>query len=107
VGTTTENSAAVRHSETVPCADVGWSAGLWAIWAVLTGLVFTLIDWRQTKHLIILVIPAILALAVWMRRGRRIRGVAVVILATILIWNLGELWLLGEVFSDFRVTPAW
>lgn len=83
------------------------SAALWAIWAVLTAVAFSLIDWRQTKHLIVLLLPAMLALALWAIRQPKLRVAVGVVLAGVLCWNLGKLWLLAEVFSDFAVTPAW
>jgi len=95
-------AAQTRAAETASRPGV-----LWAFWAGLTAVAFTLIDWRQTKHLIILVLPVMLALALWTIRRPKVRAAIVVVLAGGLCWNLGQLWLLWEVFSDFTVTPAW
>jgi len=80
---------------------------LWAVWCLLSAVVFSLIDWRQTKHLTILIVPLLLAVGLWMIRRRAVRTVLAVTLAAMLVWNIGEIWLLGEVFTDFKVTPAW
>jgi len=84
-----------------------WMPALWAVWCLLSAVVFSLIDWRQTKHLTILIVPLLLAVGLWMIRRRAVRTVLAVTLAAMLVWNIGEIWLLGEVFTDFKVTPAW
>ncbi len=111
-----DESSAVSAAETgaggqlAESSDFGRATSpstLWVLWAVLTAVAFSLIDWRQTKHLIILVLPAMLALALWAIRQPKVRAAVGVVLAAVLCWNLGKLWLLAEVFSDFTLTPAW
>ncbi len=41
------------------------TAGLWAVWAVAVAVAFSLIDWRQTKHLMPLMLPLLLGPVRW------------------------------------------
>jgi hypothetical protein len=57
--------------------------------AVLTGaVVFSLTDWRQTKHLSLIVAPALLAVAACEPRGGRGRRLFHLLLIATIAWNL-------------------
>jgi hypothetical protein len=82
--------------------------GLMLLWVVGGGLLFSLMDWRMTKHLALL-IPAIVAAIgfFWGSRGPRARAVVGVVVAAALVWNL---WRTGHLMADFRYlrpTPLW
>jgi len=87
----------------------GWrdAPGLWAIWAVATALAFSLIDWRQTKHLMPVLIPLHLAPARWAATGRVALAIVGVVFAGLLLWNLDALQMLATDFASFTITPAW
>ena len=127
-----------------PSGDVaasGWrdTPGLWAVWFVLTAVAFSLIDWRQTKHLMPLLLPLLLAPVRWTlswpnkggwwlsaakpqacaNSGAPLRSAPAtptrvltqalvpVLLAGLLVWNLGTLWNLLDDFRAFTITPDW
>jgi len=90
-------------------AAAGWrdTFGLWAVWFVLTAVAFSLIDWRQTKHLMPLLLPLCLAPAALAAADRRTLRLVVAALATVLLWNVVALWRLAGDFAAFTITPAW
>ena len=79
----------------------------WVIWSLITGLTFSIVDWRQTKHLMPLMLPFHLAPARW-AASRRL-GLCLVALAfgVLLLWNLRTLYTLTVDFRSFTITPAW
>lgn len=89
-------------------APSGWqgTSGLWAIWALLIAAVFSLVDWRQTKHLAPLTLPLYLAL---MRVGQRepIRTGTGLVLTAILIWNIRMVLALATDFGVLPAVPDW
>jgi hypothetical protein len=103
---------AKRKEETLDAAEgpiAGWrgTSGLWAVWALLTAVAFSLVDWRQTKHLMPLLIALHLAPARWAAGGPIRRAVVVVAFVVLLLWNLAMLKTLATDFASFHVTPAW
>jgi len=80
---------------------------LWVIFALLLAVAFSVIDWRQTKHLFPLLLVLHLAAARWAASGR-LRSIAVGgLFIWLLLWNLGMLHTLATDFAAFRVTPTW
>jgi len=100
-------------AESGQTADVtlGWRGlpGLWAVWMLLIALAFSLIDWRQTKHLMPLLLPLHLAPARWAASGRTALILVSVLFAGLLAWNLGMLAALSGGFDSLpiRPSPAW
>jgi hypothetical protein len=90
-------------------ATLGWrhTPGLWILWALLTAVIFSLIDWRQTKHLLPLLLPLHLAPARCTVTGRVLLWVVAVLFVGLLAWNVGTLRLLATDFEAFTITPAW
>jgi len=90
-------------------STVGWrgTAGLWAVWMLLVAVAFTLVDWRQTKHLMRLLLPLHLSLARWAATSRKLLIVVGLLLLCLLAWNLDSLQALAAWFEGFTVTPAW
>ena len=85
----------------------GSSMSLWLIWAALTAIVFSLVDWRMTKHLMPLMLPLHLAPVAWAgARARRVRLVAAMFVA-ILAWNVWTIHSLVTDFDAFPITPQW
>ena len=78
-----------------------------ALWMLLIAVAFSLIDWRQTKHLMPLMLPLVMVPAAWAARspvGRIVVGLA---LAGLVVWNLDALSALADHFDKFAITPAW
>lgn len=86
----------------------GWRnmPGLWAAWALLTAVAFSLIDWRQTKHLMPLLLPLHLAAARWAASGRTALILISALFAALLLWNLQVLQTLADGFDAFPIRPA-
>ena len=83
------------------------SPGLWLVWTFVTAVAFSLVDWRQTKHLMPLMIPICMAPACWASRGRFQRFVVTVIFSGLLIWNLWTILALAGDFASLSITPGW
>jgi len=81
--------------------------GLWLLWALLTATAFSLVDWRQTKHLMPLGIPLSLALGHWAARARLQLLVTAALLAGVTAWNLCAIGGLAGDFAAFPITPGW
>jgi hypothetical protein len=100
-------------------------AGLWLLWTVLAAVAFSLVDWRQTKHLMPLLIPLSLAPARWAskkgtvpfssnenRHSPRTVGtlwaiLLAVVFAGLIVWNLHVLAALRLDFEAFHITAGW
>jgi hypothetical protein len=81
--------------------------GLWLLWTLLTSAIFTVVDWRMTKHLVPIVLPVHLGL-VPAPRGRPWRTtVPVLTLLFVVAYNASALASLIQDFAAFRVTPDW
>ena len=87
--------------------SAGSSVGLWLTWSALTAIVFSLVDWRMTKHLMPLMITLHLAPFHW-ATGRRGRLLLVgVLFSGLLVWNCLTIYSLVLDFDAFQVSPAW
>jgi hypothetical protein len=76
--------------------------------AVLLGaLVFSLTDWRQTKHLALLVPPALVALAGAWPRTTRGHRVALALLLAALATNLAHVAALVADFGAWQPAAGW
>jgi hypothetical protein len=85
-----------------PSAGGRGQAGLWAMTALVIGMTFSVIDWRQTKHLAPIMLVGALAIGA-AGRHRYLRPVLGVLLAGVLAWNA---WMLVRLANDFFVLPA-
>jgi len=81
--------------------------GCWMLWMAFTGVAFSVIDWRMTKHLMPLVLP--LCLGVIPDRDARVWRIALpaLVLLVVATVNLAVLSDLVRDFESFVVTPAW
>jgi hypothetical protein len=86
----------------------GWRGmvGLWAIWALMIAVAFSVIDWRQTKHLAPLVLPLTLAISC-AGRSRVTRLAFGLALCALLAWDVRVLWLLAKDFNSLPAVPEW
>jgi hypothetical protein len=86
----------------------GWrgQAGLWTMTALVMGIAFSVVDWRQTKHLAPLLLIVALAIGAGGRRPSWRAGLAVVT-AGVLAWNAWMLVRLANDFSALPATPEW
>lgn len=87
----------------------GWSglAGLWTIWALIAAVAFSLIDWKQTKHLTALIVPMTLAPAVALGDGRLPRRVATITLWIVVALNVWVIYTLAQDFHSLVKVPEW
>jgi hypothetical protein len=90
-----------------PASRTNPSLGPWLLWIALTAGAFTIVDWRMTKHLILLALPLCLGLVPG-RVAARWR-VALPVVAGILLVLLNAVSIAGLArdFQSFTVTPAW
>jgi hypothetical protein len=75
------------------------AAGVAVLWGAL---VFSLTDWRQTKHLSLLAAPALVAIAGAIPAAARGRRAALVLLAVAIASNL---WTAAPLLRDFEALP--
>jgi hypothetical protein len=80
---------------------------LWAIWIAAVAIAFSLVDWRQAKHLTALIVPMILAPAFAVSARRIPRVVVVLVVAVLLVLNARVIALLAGDFSIVRKVPEW
>ncbi len=80
---------------------------LWALWAIIAAVVFTLVDWRQTKHLIPVVLVLYLAVTQWATRQRGRMIMVGGLFTFLLLWNVWTLRILAMDFESYPVTPCW
>lgn len=80
---------------------------VWIIWTFLLATAFTLVDWRQTKHLCPLLLPLVMAPAAWAGASRTARFIVVACLSALLLWNLSTISALAADFHSFHVSPDW
>ena len=83
------------------------SLGLWLSWSALTAIVFSIVDWRMTKHLMPLMLPLLLAPVQWAAMGKGRLGLVGILFSGILIWNGVTIYSLVANFEAFHVSPAW
>ena len=83
------------------------TTGFWLAWTAVTAVAFSLVDWRQTKHLVILTLPLYLAPARAAGEGRAVRVAIVGVLALLLAWNLRTIALLAANFGALPKAPEW
>jgi len=80
---------------------------LWLIWTVLNAVAFSLIDWRQTKHLMPLMLTLHAAPARWAGSQRLRRALVALVLAAVTVWNLFQIYALDQDFSSFKISVIW
>lgn len=73
--------------------------GFLLLWTVIGGVGFSLVDWRQTKHLSLILPPLVLLVGVfWASVRGRARTVLTSALCAAIIWNV---WRIGQLMLDF------
>jgi hypothetical protein len=93
---------------TFPAGLAADSLAILAAWVLLGAAVFTWTDWRQTKHLCLLV-PAATVLVGWLtaRAGPRLRWVVRLVLAASLGWNVVWIVRLARDFTSLTISTVW
>lgn len=79
----------------------------WLMWIILTAIVFTMVDWRMTKHLMVLMVPLFLVPVIWMRRDFAPRAIVGFTFSVTLCWNLWSLQRLIADFTSLSISPGW
>jgi hypothetical protein len=84
------------------------TAEILVAWTLLGAAVFTVIDWRQTKHLA-LIVPAatVLVAGLLCAAPRRARVPIRAVLAGAVAWNIAGIVRIARDFESLRVTPIW
>lgn len=96
-----------NHARTQQSPSLQGSFRLWAIWTLITAVAFSVVDWRQTKHLMPLMLVFHLAPIRWASGDRRRLALVAVVFLALLAWNLWTLRTLVIDFEGFSVTPGW
>jgi hypothetical protein len=79
----------------------------WGVWIGITALVYSLVDWRMTKHLSPLFIPLFLIPAAWSSSGWVARTVVLLTFSALFVWNLTVMRMVRMDFHLLTITPAW
>jgi predicted lysophospholipase L1 biosynthesis ABC-type transport system permease subunit len=87
----------------------GWRgfAGLWTIWTIVATIAFSLIDWKQTKHLTTLLVPVTLATGAVVGAGRLSPRVVIGLALAIIALNLLTITSLAQDFRALVKVPEW
>jgi hypothetical protein len=82
--------------------------GLLLLWALIGIVGFSVVDWRQTKHLAH-ILPALVMLTTiyWASLEGRARSVLGALLAVAVVWNLWRIGLLMNDFGYLKPLPIW
>lgn len=81
--------------------------GTWLTYVLVTAAAFSIVDWRMTKHLALLIMPLVLAFAPPRRSPQwRVIAAAAGLTAVVIVGCL-DLISLARDFSAYRVTPQW
>jgi hypothetical protein len=82
--------------------------GLLLMWAAVGIVGFSLVDWRQTKHLAHILPPLVMLTAVyWASLQGKARAVMGAVLAAAVAWNLWRIVLLMNDFEYLKPLPIW
>lgn len=99
-----------------PAALAMWAAarkirqaeGMLFVWAAIGAIGFSLVDWRQTKHLAhILPAVAVLTAVYWASLEGKLKMAVSLLLGAAVLWNLWRIGLLMQDFSYLQPTPIW
>jgi hypothetical protein len=99
--------AADPLSESLPFPLSPITLRAWAVWMVVMSLVYSLVDWRMTKHLTPLFLPLIIVPAAWSHSGWVARLIVTVTFSGLFVWNVTALRTIIQDFTAFTITPAW
>jgi hypothetical protein len=80
---------------------------LWLGWILLVAILFSIIDWRMTKHLVPILLPLCLGLVPDRRAPTWRMAVAVATFAMLIVWNAWPLARLVNDFGSFPMSPVW
>jgi hypothetical protein len=82
--------------------------GLFLLWLAIGAIGFSLVDWRQTKHLSKILPPLVVLIMVfWGSLEGRARTALTAVLGGAVLWNL---WTIGRLMADFeylKPLPIW
>jgi len=78
------------------------------LWFLSGGILFSLTDWRQTKHLMLIILPLIIATLIFVSRTRLwIRSIFFIIFAFVIFNNIHIIIKLTKDFTAVSPTPIW
>ena len=82
--------------------------GFFLIWALIGAIGFSLVDWRQTKHLAH-ILPALVILVplFWVRLGERLRLAVGAVVALAILLNAWRIIGVMQDFTTLQPTPIW
>jgi hypothetical protein len=83
------------------------NARAWIVYVVMSSLLFSWVDWRMTKHLMLLLPVLFLAWGIWTARNRVRLVASAALLVAVSGWNIWTLRGLATNFSAFHVSPDW
>lgn len=96
------------HGDTGEPATRGWKGmpGLWLVWSIGLAIAFSIVDWRQTKHLAPLCIPLFLGLGA-VSNKQKVAGIVGLLLLAMFLWNLTVLSAMNADFQVLIKKPEW
>jgi hypothetical protein len=83
------------------------TTGFWLLWTTFIALVFSVVDWRQTKHLCIMTLPLFLAPARAAEQSKVSRLLIVIVFALLIAWDLKTIAALSVDFQSVQKFPEW
>jgi hypothetical protein len=78
------------------------------LWFMVGAVIFSLVDWRQTKHLMLIILPLIISMIIFISRSRQwVKIVFFFMLVFLVQNNIKVIISLAKDFSTISPTPIW
>lgn len=83
-------------------------SSVWTFWFLIGAVLFSVVDWRQTKHLMLIVLPLVIAMITFISKQNRIaRSGLVIVLVYVVLRNLHMILRLANDFSVIEPSAGW
>ena len=78
------------------------------LWFMAGAVLFSITDWRQTKHLMLIILPLIIAMILHVSKSRQWVKIAFTVMLLFLVYNnITVILKIAEDFSTISPTPIW
>lgn len=87
--------------------DKGENVDIFSFWFIVGALIFSMVDWRQTKHLMLITPPIVISLVILTVQKKYLRFITSSIICCIIMRNILFILKLVENFGYYQPSPSW